>query len=202
MHYKYLVVLAVCSLALLGLWSNSDQSSDNGNFKLSMFYCGFSGDFCGQSTYDDVHPSSSIVIMAFANTVANGAITVDDAHFPTASVRNWQSSGKKVVLSVGGQNGNWNAVFASTTSIQNFITSVGQQINRHQLDGIDLDIEMYNAPPATVARMINQLRTELNKLGKKLIIVSPEDIAVYQGSAVPDPSKGGQPFNYFVPIIQ
>jgi chitinase len=93
-------------------------------------------------------------------------------------------------------------VFASSTSIQNFITSVTQQVNRYQLDGIDLDIEMYNAAPTTVARMINQLRTELNRLGQKLIIVSPEDVAVYQGSAVPDPTKGGQPFNYFVPIIQ
>jgi hypothetical protein len=40
-----------------------------------------------------------------------------------------------------------------------------------------------------------------NALGSKLIIVSPEDVAVYQGSTVPDPDKGGNAFNYFVPII-
>ena len=50
--------------------------------------------------------------------------------------------------------------------------------------------------------MINQLRVEINRLGQKLIIVSPEDVAVYQGSPVPDPTRGGQPFNYFVPIIK
>jgi chitinase len=38
-------------------------------------------------------------------------------------------------------------------------------------------------------------------LGNKLIIVSPECVAVYQGSAVPDPDVGGNAFNYFVPII-
>ena len=27
-------------------------------------------------------------------------------------------------------------------------------------------------------------------------------MAVYQGSPVPDPSRGGNPFNYFVPIIK
>jgi chitinase len=38
-------------------------------------------------------------------------------------------------------------------------------------------------------------------LGNKLIIVSPEDVAVYQGSTVPNPDVGGNAFNYFVPII-
>ena len=33
------------------------------------------------------------------------------------------------------------------------------------------------------------------------MIVSPEDVAVYQGSVVPSPDTPGQPFNYFVPII-
>lgn len=67
---------------------------------------------------------------------------------------------------------------------------------------MDLDIESYNAAPKTVADMINELRVALNKLGKKLIIVSPEDVAIYQGSPVPDPTKGGNPFNYFVPIVK
>jgi len=40
------------------------------------------------------------------------------------------------------------------------------------------------------------------KTGKKYVIVSPEDVAVYQGTSVPNPDQGGQPFNYFVPIIQ
>jgi|JI6StandDraft_1071083.scaffolds.fasta_scaffold213673_1 hypothetical protein len=114
--------------------------SENGQLQLSMFYCGFSGDFCGQSTADDVHPSASIVILAFANTQPNGAIVVDDSYFPTANVQKWQGAGKKVVLSVGGQNGNWNYIFASDASIQSFVTSVTQNIGRYKLDGIDLDI--------------------------------------------------------------
>lgn len=44
---------------------------------LSMFYCGFGGDFCGQSNTDDVNPKSAISILSFANTQKNGSIIVD-----------------------------------------------------------------------------------------------------------------------------
>lgn len=81
--------------------------------QLSMFYCGFSGDFCGQSTDDDVNSKSTIVILAFANSANNGSVIVDDTSFPVTQVKNWQSKGKKVILSVGGQNGNWQVIFAS-----------------------------------------------------------------------------------------
>lgn len=78
---------------------------------LSMFYCGFSGDFCGQSTTDDVNPKSSVVILAFVNKNSDGSIIVDHAHFPVDLVKKWQGTGKKVLLSVGGQNGRWEPVF-------------------------------------------------------------------------------------------
>lgn len=47
------------------------------SYKNSMFFCGFSGDFCGQSTYDDVNPNIQTIILAFANTVQDGSIIVD-----------------------------------------------------------------------------------------------------------------------------
>ena len=75
--------------------------------EVSMFYCGFGENFCGQSVLDDVHPDSSFVILAFVNTNYDGSVTIDDANFPTEHVNQWQSSGKKVIISVGGQNGNW-----------------------------------------------------------------------------------------------
>ena len=89
-----------------------------------MFYCGFGGDFCGQSTKDDVNPKSTIVILAFGNSAADGKIVVDDSNFPVTLVKTWQSRGKKVLLSVGGQNGNWQVIFASEASRANFINSL------------------------------------------------------------------------------
>jgi hypothetical protein len=39
------------------------------------------------------------------------------------------------------------------------------------------------------------------QIGNKLLIVSPEDVAVYQATPVPSADVAGQAFNYFVPII-
>ena len=51
-------------------------------YKNAMFYCGFSGDFCGQSIADDVNPNIQTVILAFANTASDGNIIVDESNFP------------------------------------------------------------------------------------------------------------------------
>lgn len=52
--------------------------SSQKNYYNAMFYCGFSGDFCGQSKINDVHPSISTVILAFGNTLPDGKVIVDD----------------------------------------------------------------------------------------------------------------------------
>jgi hypothetical protein len=69
---------------------------------LSMFYCGFGGNFCGQSSTDDVSSNADMVILAFGNTQTNGSVIVDEANFPTGLVTSWQKSGKKVLISIGG----------------------------------------------------------------------------------------------------
>ena len=111
-------------------WNNTDASNNTNNNSsfsnstmndtsnssyltphiLSQFYCGFSGQFCGQSNSDDINPRSSIVILAFANTQPNGTIKIDQPNYPNALVAAWKASGKKVIISVGGQNGNWDYV--------------------------------------------------------------------------------------------
>lgn len=83
-------------------------------YQNAMFYCGFSGDFCGQSKLNDVHPSISTVILAFGNTLPDGKVIVDDdLNFPKGPMDEWKRNGKTVIISVGGQNGNWAYVFAS-----------------------------------------------------------------------------------------
>jgi chitinase len=170
------------------------------SYDVSMFYCGFSGDFCGQSTTDDINPSVKFVILAFANTNPDGSVTADAANFPTTLVTSWQTRGKKVLISVGGQNGNWPNVFASDTSTRNFVGSLNGIVLQYGLDGVDLDIENYNATPRTFANMILSLRGALGT--GKLIVVSPEDVTVLQEVAVPNPDAATGYFNYFVPIIQ
>jgi hypothetical protein len=58
---------------------------------LSQFWCGFSNEFCGQSTTDDIYERTTHVIMAFANTEDNGTITVDK--MPMELIHGWQRRG-------------------------------------------------------------------------------------------------------------
>jgi len=169
------------------------------SYDLSMFWCGFSGSFCGQSNSDDVNPKSTTVIMAFVNTQPDGSV-IADTNFPTTLVTKWKRSGKKVIISVGGEHGNWQNVFASPTNTRNFIASLSSIVRKYKLDGVDLDIENYSTPPRTVANMILALRSALGT--GKLIIVSPENVTVLQQCAVPSADVVSGWCNYFVPIIQ
>jgi chitinase len=168
-----------------------------------MFYCGFSGDYCGQSRTDDVNPGSTIVILSFVNTQPDGSVRMDEANFPQGPFNTWKASGKQVLISVGGQFGNFYSVYVSDNSVANFVNSLVGYVRKYNLDGVDLDIEQYNANPRAVANMILKLRAELDKLGgKKLLVVSPECVTVYQGKGIPDADTGSGYWNYFVPIIQ
>jgi chitinase len=98
------------------------------------------------------------VILAFANPQVDGSVLVDADNFPAGLVAGWQGSGKKVLISVGGQNGNWTLVFASNSSISNFISTLASILVTYNLDGVDLDIETYTASPQTVVNTIQELR--------------------------------------------
>lgn len=94
--------------------TNSNNAKVNSSYELSMFYCGFGKDFCGQSTTDDVSPKASIVILAFANILTNGSIEVDSANFPSSLQYYWKINNKKVLISIGGQNVDWSVAFTTT----------------------------------------------------------------------------------------
>jgi hypothetical protein len=64
-------ISALTILILLNLFVSSLAFSN------AIFYCGFSGDYCGQSKKDDVHPSIQTIILAFANTAPDGRIVID-----------------------------------------------------------------------------------------------------------------------------
>jgi len=178
---------------------------------LSIFWCGFNGSYCGQSVVDsaggnwngidDVNPKATHVILAFANSSSSGdgSVTVNTEYWPTDLIKSWQASGKKVIISVGGQNGNWSDIFADDTHIATFINSVKNIINTYGIDGIDLDIENYAATPHTVATTIKNLRVALGP--NKQIIVSPEVTTVYYGLAIPSANTANTDWNYFVPVL-
>lgn len=166
----------------------------------SIFWCGFSGNFCGQSnnTKDDVYNSATNVILAFGNSNPDGSISIDTDNMPTTLIQKWHNDKKNVLISIGGQNGNWQNIF---NNFDNFTNSIITIIKDNNLDGVDLDIEAYNTDPEQIATDINTLRAKLNNSflnQHKLIIISPEDVTVSKENIKP---TAGQAWNYMMPTI-
>ena len=68
-------ILLLVSASKISWWHQ--KSVKAGTDVLSVYYCGFGGNFCGQSTDNDVYSKTTHVILAFANTQANGSIIMD-----------------------------------------------------------------------------------------------------------------------------
>jgi chitinase len=86
-----------------------------------------------------------VIVVAFADDAGNGNVsfTVDpsagsESQF-IADVATLHSRGKKVVLSLGGQNGS--VTLNNSTNVTNFVNSLYGIIQKFGFDGIDLDLE-------------------------------------------------------------
>lgn len=174
-------------------------TTNNTSKVMGEYWCGFSGSYCGQSTGNDVNSAATHVIMAFANSNSDGSIAVDPT-FPTSLVSSWQTAGKVVTLSVGGQNVSWTNIFANTNT---FAQSVQAIVQQYGLNGVDLDIENGTATPQQVADAINLLRAYLGE--SATITIAPQNVGVAQNvGSVPSAnvSAGVSGWNYFVPVLQ
>lgn len=83
---------------------------------------------------------ANVVIVAYASGQSNGTVSFDSTTFPTTLVNKWKTNGKKVLISLGGVNANWNLVFASETTIANFAASLKDIVSKWGLDGVNLKI--------------------------------------------------------------
>ncbi|WP_329587702.1 chitinase [Kitasatospora sp. NBC_01250] len=133
----------------------------------------------------DVNPAYDIIAVAFADAdPANpGGITFGldptlagklggytDAQFK-ADIAAEHAAGKKVVLSVGGQNGTISV--ADSTSAANFATSAYALIQQYGFDGVDIDLE--NGVTATY--MSQALHSLAAKVGSGFVLtMAPQTI--------------------------
>ncbi|MFE2315125.1 chitinase [Streptomyces sp. NPDC059441] len=127
-----------------------------------------------QSQYD-------IIAVAFADATGTpGAVTfnLDSAGLGgytvdqfKADIKAKQAAGKKVVISIGGQNGT--VSISDSTSASNFANSVYSLMQTYGFDGVDIDLE--NGLNATY--MTQALRSLSSKAGSSLIItMAPQTI--------------------------
>ncbi|MFF4904597.1 chitinase [Streptomyces sp. NPDC001260] len=129
----------------------------------------------------DVSAQYDIIAVAFADaTTTPGAVTfnLDSAGLGgytvdqfKADIKAKQAAGKKVIVSVGGQNGTVSV--SDSTSATNFANSVYALMQTYGFDGVDIDLE--NGLNATY--MSQALRALSAKAGSSLIItMAPQTI--------------------------
>src|SRR6266536_3464270 len=109
-----------------------------------------------------------------------------------AAIRAKQAKGKKVVISIGGQNGQ--VQLTSTGARDAFVRSVGAIIDRYGLDGLDIDFEGHslalnagdtdfrNPTTPVIVNLISAVRSLKAKYGSKFVLtMAPETFFVQVG---------------------
>ncbi|MEU1197572.1 glycoside hydrolase family 18 protein [Streptomyces sp. NPDC005813] len=159
----------------------------------------------GYTRMADVPDSWDVIDLAFGEptSVTSGDIrfnrcpatecpTVEsDADFK-AAIKAKQAAGKKVLISIGGQNGQ--VQLTTTAARDTFVSSVSKIIDAYGLDGLDIDFEGHSLSldasdtdfkhPTTpvVVNLISALKTLKAKYGSKFVLsMAPETFFVQLG---------------------
>ncbi|MFJ9635907.1 chitinase [Streptomyces sp. NPDC101178] len=159
----------------------------------------------GYTRMADVPASWDVINLAFGEptTVTSGDIRFSlcpvtecpnvesEAEFK-AAIKAKQAAGKKVLISIGGQNGQ--VQLASTAARDAFVTSVSKIIDTYGLDGLDIDFEGHSlslntgdtdfrAPTSPViVNLISAVKTLKAKYGSDFILtMAPETFFVQLG---------------------
>ncbi|MFJ2717505.1 chitinase [Streptomyces sp. NPDC087437] len=159
----------------------------------------------GYTRMADVPGSWDVIDLAFGEptSVTSGDIRFNrcpvtecpnvesDAEFK-AAIKAKQAAGKKVLISIGGQNGQ---VQLTTTGARDmFVSSVSRIIDEYGLDGLDIDFEGHslslnandtdfrNPTTPVVVNLISALKTLKAKYGAKFVLtMAPETFFVQMG---------------------
>lgn len=119
-----------------------------------------------------------------------------------AGIRAKQAAGKKVLISIGGQNGQ--VQLTTTAARDKFVTSVAAIIDTYGLDGLDIDFEGHslslnandtdfrNPTTPVIVNLISALRTLKARYGAKFVLtMAPETFFVQLGYQFYGPGTNG-----------
>ncbi|MFF9584317.1 chitinase [Streptomyces achromogenes] len=159
----------------------------------------------GYTRLADVPDSWDVIDLAFGEptSVTSGDIRFNrcpvtecpnvesDAEFK-AAVKAKQAAGKKVLISIGGQNGQ--VQLTTTAARDTFVSSVSNIIDTYGLDGLDIDFEGHslslntgdtdfkNPTTPVIVNLISALKTLKAKYGAKFVLtMAPETFFVQNG---------------------
>ncbi|WP_369273720.1 chitinase [Streptomyces sp. R11] len=159
----------------------------------------------GYTRMADVPDSWDVIDLAFGEptSVTSGDIRFDrcpvtecpnvesDADFK-AAIKAKQAAGKKVLISIGGQNGQ--VQLTTTAARDTFVTSVSRIIDEYGLDGLDIDFEGHslslnaddtdfkNPKTPVIVNLISALKSLKAKYGDDFVLtMAPETFFVQLG---------------------
>ncbi|MDF3144924.1 MULTISPECIES: glycoside hydrolase family 18 protein [unclassified Streptomyces] len=159
----------------------------------------------GYTRLADVPDSWDVIDLAFGEptSVTSGDIRFErcpatecpnvesDADFK-AAIRAKQAAGKKVLISIGGQNGQ--VQLTTTAARDTFVTSVSKIIDEYGLDGLDIDFEGHslslnaddtdfkNPKTPVIGNLISALKTLKARYGDDFVLtMAPETFFVQLG---------------------
>ncbi|MFB6556067.1 chitinase [Streptomyces sp. NPDC056405] len=159
----------------------------------------------GYTRMADVPDSWDVIDLAFGEptSVTSGDIRFDrcpvaecpnvesDAEFK-AAIKAKQAAGKKVLISIGGQNGQ--VQLTTTAARDTFVSSVSKIIDEYGLDGLDIDFEGHslslnaddtdfkNPETPVIVNLISALKTLKAKYGDDFVLtMAPETFFVQLG---------------------
>ncbi|MEV0979930.1 glycoside hydrolase family 18 protein [Streptomyces sp. NPDC049915] len=159
----------------------------------------------GYTRLADVPDSWDVIDLAFGEptSVTSGDIRFtrcpltecpnaeSDADFK-AAIKAKQAAGKKVLISIGGQNGQ--VQLTTTAARDTFVASVSKIIDEYGLDGLDVDFEGHslslnaddtdfrNPKTPVIVNLISALKTLKAKYGAKFVLtMAPETFFVQNG---------------------
>jgi chitinase len=172
---------------LVGYWHNFDNGSTNIRLR-------------------NVSTNYDVIVVAFVDSAGGGNMTFTPYNATVAEFQSdvayLKSIGKKVVISIGGQNGS--ADLSTATSKQNFINSMMSIISTYGFNGLDIDLEngisvsgdFRNPTEPQVVNLISATRTIAGSFPNFILTMAPET-AYVQGGYV---AYGG-PWGGYLPII-
>ncbi|MFI2413187.1 chitinase [Streptomyces sp. NPDC018947] len=159
----------------------------------------------GYTRMADVPDSWDVIDLAFGEptSVTSGDIRFErcpvtecpnvesDAEFK-AAIKAKQAAGKKVLISIGGQNGQ--VQLTTTAARDTFVSSVSKIIDEYGLDGLDIDFEGHslslnaddtdfkNPKTPVIVNLISALKTLKAKYGDDFVLtMAPETFFVQNG---------------------
>ncbi|NML55010.1 chitinase [Streptomyces sp. R302] len=159
----------------------------------------------GYTRMADVPDSWDVVNLAFGEptSVTSGDIrftlcpvaecpTVESEADFKAAIKAKQAAGKKVLISIGGQNGQ--VQLATTAARDTFVSSVSKIIDEYGLDGLDIDFEGHslslrngdtdfrNPTSPVIVNLIQAVKTLKARYGAKFVLtMAPETFFVQLG---------------------